>query len=61
MTDTEPRRAINGDEVDAYSRDGRRWMFWRPGERKAVKRRTNRRERRERQQDAERRVGEETS
>lgn len=60
MSDTEPRRRVTGDEADAYSRYWRRWVNWRPGERAAVKRRTNRRERRERQRDAEQRVGEET-
>lgn len=59
MTDTEPRRAVTGEEVDAYSR-ARHWYHWRPGERAAIKRRTNRRERRERRDDARRRAHEET-
>jgi hypothetical protein len=41
-----PRRAVNGDEVDAHSR-WRRVIAWRRGEVAAIKRRTNRRERRE--------------
>jgi hypothetical protein len=60
MTNTEPRRAVTGEEVDAHSRF-RHFLSWRPGERAAIKRRSNRRERRERQQDTERRVGEETT
>lgn len=59
MTDTEPRRAVTSDEVDAHSRF-RHYLSWRPGERAAIKRRTNRRERRERRQDAERRSREES-
>ncbi len=60
MTDTEPRRAVNADEVDAHSRF-RHYLSWRPGQRAAVKRRTNRRERHERKVDVERRLREETS
>lgn len=47
-TGVEPRRAVDGDEVDAHSRF-RHFLNWRPGQRAAVKRRSNRRERRERQ------------
>lgn len=53
----EPRRAVTADEVDVHSRF-RRFMNWRPGEKGAVKRRTNRRERRERQADAQRQLRE---
>lgn len=62
MTDssnTEPRRAVTGDEADAYSPIYRRWYHWRPGERAAIKRRTNRRERRERRDDAQHQAHEE--
>jgi len=41
----EPRRCTNGDECDAH--EARRIYIWRPGQAKAIKRRTNRRERRE--------------
>jgi hypothetical protein len=41
-----PRRAINGDEQDAYT-SWRRVMFWQSGELKRIKRRTHKRERRE--------------
>lgn len=58
MSTTEPRRAANGEEVDAHGR-WRHYLIWRPGERAAIKRRTNRRERRERKADASRRVQEE--
>lgn len=60
-SNTEPRRAITGDEADAFSRYWRRWVNWRPGERAAIKARTNRRERRERRDDARRRASEEPS
>ncbi len=60
MTDTEPRRAVSGDEVDAHSRF-RHFLRWRPGQRAAVKRRTNRRERHERKVDVARRLRDETS
>lgn len=62
MTDTEPRRATNGDETDVFGRWRRfiqRHKHTRPGEHAAVKRRANRRERRERAMDAQRRVYEE--
>lgn len=36
----------NGDEVDAFTK-WRHFYFWKPGERKAIKRRANRRERQE--------------
>ena len=39
------RARVNGEEQDAFS-CWRRVMAWRPGERKAIKRRSNRRERR---------------
>lgn len=39
-----PRK--DGDEVDAFSKTARHWFHWRPGERKAIKQRANRRERR---------------
>jgi hypothetical protein len=42
-----PRRCIDGDEVDAHSRRSRRMLRWKPGELAAIKRRTNKRERRE--------------
>jgi len=38
------------DENDAYTR-WRRFLHWRPGQIKAIKRRTHRRERRERHED----------
>ena len=57
-TDTERRVALIGAEVDAHSRF-RHYLVWRRGERAAVKRHTNRRERRERKLDARRRVWEE--
>lgn len=57
MSAIEPRRAINGDEVDVHGR-WRRYLSWRPGETAAVKRRTNRRERRERQTDIDRQIRE---
>lgn len=59
MSDIEPRRAVNGDEVDAHSRF-RHFLRWRPGQRAAVKRRTNRRERNERKVDVARRLRDET-
>lgn len=40
------RRMVNGDEVNAFSK-WRHDYFWKPGERKAIKRRVSRRERRE--------------
>jgi len=46
VSDTIPRRATNGDEVDAYGPKAGRQR--RPA---AVKRRTRRRERRERRED----------
>ncbi len=55
MSNTEPRRAVNGDEVNAHSRF-RHLVRWRPGQRAAVKRRTNRRERNERKVDIARRL-----
>jgi len=39
------RRRVGGDEQDAFSRVVRRWQRWRPGERKLIKRKANRRER----------------
>lgn len=55
-SDTEPRRATNGDETDAYSRFGRLYLacLQRAGVRTKTKRRTRRRERRERRADARR-------
>ena len=38
------RPVRNGDEQDAFT-PWRRYLHWRPGERKAVKRRANRRDR----------------
>ncbi|MCA1800405.1 MAG: hypothetical protein LC650_03850 [Actinobacteria bacterium] len=35
----------NGDEVDALSKNGKRFLVWKPGERKAIKRGYNRRNR----------------
>jgi len=43
-----PRK--DGDEQDAFSAFGRRFMIWRPGERKAIKTRANRRDRRQNRQ-----------
>lgn len=57
MSEIEPRRAVSGDEVDAHSRF-RHFLRWRPGQRAAVKRRTNRRERNERKADTARQVRE---
>lgn len=57
MSGIEPRRAVSGDEVDAHSRF-RHFLRWRPGQRAAVKRRTNRRERNERKADTARQVRE---
>lgn len=51
MDNAEHRRTKNGDEVDAYSR-WRKVMRWRAGERKAIKRRTHKRERQEGKRDA---------
>lgn len=45
-----PRRIRDEDEQDAYTA-WRRVLPWKPGERKAIKRRTHRRERREAQAD----------
>lgn len=59
MDEIEPRRAITGDEVDAYSRF-RHYLRWRPGERAAVKVRTHRRERQQRKRDARKTLREET-
>lgn len=43
-----PRRALTGDEVDAYSSWRKYYCYLqRPGAVKAIKRRTHRRERRE--------------
>ena len=39
------RRIVTGDETDAYG--WRQWIGWGPGEVKAIKRRTHKRERRE--------------
>jgi hypothetical protein len=39
------RRMKGGDERDAFTR-WRHYLHWRPGERKAIKARANRRERR---------------
>lgn len=45
------RRAMKtGDEVDAFT-GWRHMFFWKPGERKAIKTRANRRERREARDD----------
>lgn len=43
------RVAVNGDEEDAFY--AKRFYFWRPGERKRIKRKANRRERQEGKQD----------
>jgi hypothetical protein len=39
------RARKQADEYEAFSRKARRWLHWRPGERAAIKRRVNRRER----------------
>lgn len=36
---------IDGDEIDALSRKARHWLRWRPGERRAVRRKYWRRSR----------------
>lgn len=41
------RSRVGGAEQDAFSQVLRRWQQWRPGERKWVKRKANKRERRE--------------
>jgi hypothetical protein len=41
------RKMVGGDEVDAFSRKARNAHNWKPGERKAIKLKANRRERRE--------------
>lgn len=41
------RVRVNGDEQDAFSKFGKRFMIWRPGERKAIKTKANRRLRRQ--------------
>lgn len=41
------RIRVGGDEQDAFSRAARQYQAWRPGERKAVKTKANRRFRRE--------------
>ncbi len=41
-----PRRVVHEDEQDAYT-GWRRVYPWKPGERKGIKRRTHKRERRE--------------
>lgn len=58
MSDTEPRRCVDYEEQGAHT-GWRQVLFWQSGELAKVKRRTNRRERRERRLDAERRVREE--
>lgn len=40
------RKAVGGEEVDAFSRRAKNFLHWRPGERKSIKQRANRRERR---------------
>ena len=40
------RKTVGGDEVDAFSK-ARNAHNWKPGERKAIKSKANRRERRE--------------
>lgn len=40
------RPAITADEKDAFSPESRRNLIWRPGERKAIKARASRRDRR---------------
>lgn len=42
---TRPRIPLKGDEQDALT-GWRHWLYWRAGERKAIKRGYNRRERR---------------
>ena len=37
-------KLISGDEQDALTR-WRKWLYWKPGERKVIKRKVNRRER----------------
>lgn len=37
--------AKKADEYDALSRRWKNWLIWKPGERKAIKTRVNRRER----------------
>lgn len=41
-----PRRKLNGDETDAFSRRARKWLKWRPGVRKKIKQLYNRKLRR---------------
>jgi hypothetical protein len=40
------RPRVNGEEQDAFSRRSRRLLFWQPGELRAIKRRSAKRERR---------------
>jgi hypothetical protein len=47
------RRMVDGDEYDAYTR-WRHLLHWRPGQIKAIKRRTHKRERREGRREADR-------
>lgn len=39
------RQTKRADERDAFSRRWKNWLIWHPGERKAIKRRVNQRER----------------
>lgn len=41
------RARKNGEEQDAFDKVWKRYLIWRPGERKRIKQRANRRERRE--------------
>lgn len=40
------RPSVGGEEYDAFSRRSKKYFAWRPGERKAIKQRANRRDRR---------------
>jgi hypothetical protein len=40
------RPSVGGEERDAFSRKAKNYFNWKPGERKAIKARANRRDRR---------------
>lgn len=44
---TQKRIATNGDEADAFSRKSRPLLHWKPGQIAEIKRRANKRERRQ--------------
>lgn len=48
------RIATNGDEADAFSRRSRPLLHWKPGQIAGIKRRANKRERRQGKVDARR-------